>query len=169
MSKFYQVDQNNSGGSFVTSDTLCHRLFIEANSDDEAAEIAERLGCYWNGVSEGQDCDCCGDRWHPPYDSIDLEKINTKWKGYEISQWLQANVSRETAVENLKAMYPGATWIEEPILEKKYGSDRVIGRIKLDNIEQYAQVVANLYGWTKPDCRIFYLNGEVKEIYSQKL
>ena len=60
--KFYEYSQNNTGGSFTTDDKLCHRLFIEANSSTEADEIAEGLGCYWNGVDEGSDCPCCGDR-----------------------------------------------------------------------------------------------------------
>ena len=35
------------------------------------------------------------------------------------------------------------------------------------NIEQYAQKSADFDGgYTKPECRIFYKNGEVKEIYS---
>ena len=43
---FYLFDQNNSGGSFVLNDKLCHRLFIEADSAEEAVSIAENLGCY---------------------------------------------------------------------------------------------------------------------------
>jgi hypothetical protein len=42
-SKFYQFDQNNSGGSFVTDHNLCHRLFIEAFSEEEATQIAENM------------------------------------------------------------------------------------------------------------------------------
>jgi hypothetical protein len=37
--------------------------------------------------------------------------------------------------------------------------------MKMNSIEEYAQVMADLYGWTKPDIRIFYKNGEVKEIF----
>jgi hypothetical protein len=54
-----------------------------------------------------------------------------------------------------------SVWIEEPKLQNKYGSNRVTGRVRLDNIEQYAQIVANLYGWTTPDARIFYKNGVI--------
>jgi hypothetical protein len=54
------------------------------------------------------------------------------------------------------------------VIDSKYGSRRVIGRVKLDNIEQYAQILANLYGWTTPDARIFYLDGNVKEIHKNK-
>ncbi|WP_145691452.1 DUF7296 family protein [Bacillus licheniformis] len=74
---FYEYTQNNSGGSFLTNDKLCHRIFIEANSYEEADTIAEGLGVYWNGVSEGIDCGCCGDRWGSA-DPVDLDRINKK-------------------------------------------------------------------------------------------
>jgi hypothetical protein len=165
--KFYEITQNNSGGSFAVNDKLCHRLFIEAKSEKEATRIAEDLGCYWDGVDKGIDCECCGDRWYG-VDEVDLNNINTKWNGYEVSFRLDSNkknenINKDVAIQNLKAIYPGATWLKEPI----YSSTRVIGRIKLDNIEQYAQVMANLYGQTTPDCRIFYKNGEVKEIFTK--
>ena len=36
------------------------------------------------------------------------------------------------------------------------------------NIEEYAQHLANAYGWTTPDVRIFYKNSIVKEIFKQE-
>ena len=100
--------------------------------------------------------------------------MNKKWGGYEISEWLTENkkkgaINKDVAIQNLKVQYPGSTWLTEPIVENKYGSVRVIGKIKVDSIEQYAQIMANLYGWTKPDCRIFYKDGTVKEIFSTKI
>jgi hypothetical protein len=56
MSKFYKFSQNNSGGSFDVDDKLCHRIFIEADSVNEANRITEGLGIYFNGVSRGMDC-----------------------------------------------------------------------------------------------------------------
>jgi len=173
--KFYEISQNNTGGSFVTDDKLCHRLFIEAESEEEAISKAEDLGCYWNGVDEGMDCSCCGDRWYPSGDSVDLEGINKRWGGYEFSEWLTnltdkgKGISDEDAIGLVKSRYPESEWSTHPIVEKKYGSRRVIGRIKLHSIDQYAQIMADLYGWTRPDCRIFYKDGNVKEVYSSKL
>ena len=69
---FYEFDQNNSGGHFVVDDKLCHRLFIEADTREEATEKAEELGCYWDGVDKGIDCPCCGDRWYG-CKAVDLE------------------------------------------------------------------------------------------------
>lgn len=48
--KWYEFDQNNSGGYFDVTDTVCHKLYIEAHSPKEAIEKAEELGCYWDGV-----------------------------------------------------------------------------------------------------------------------
>lgn len=63
----YKFDQNNSGGSFVVDDVLTHRVIIEALTEKDAISKAEDLGIYFNGVDEGIDCPCCGDRWDEPY------------------------------------------------------------------------------------------------------
>lgn len=110
---FYQFDQNNSGGSFDVDDKVCHRLFIEADSEEEATSKAEFLGVYFNGCDDGIDCYCCGDRWY------------------------------------------GSEEVESP---HPYG----------DSIEEIAQYHADHYGWTTPDCRIFYKSGEVKEVFTNK-
>ena len=39
--KFYEFDQNNSGGVFKVDDKLCHRLFIEAENANQAIKKAE--------------------------------------------------------------------------------------------------------------------------------
>lgn len=67
--------QNNSGGSFnscrLDSD-LSFINFIEAASPEDADERAMELGCYFDGVNDGRDCPCCGDRWSRADDEIDL-------------------------------------------------------------------------------------------------
>ena len=57
---WYCFKQNNSGGIFDVDDKVCHNLFIEAESFNNAVTKAEELGCYWDGVSKGMDCPCCG-------------------------------------------------------------------------------------------------------------
>jgi hypothetical protein len=122
--RFFEFSQNNSGGSFHTDKNVCHRLFIEADSLDSAVSKAEELGCYWDGVRDGLDCPCCGDRWSVPW-----------WKeeGYD---------------------YP-----------YDYASK---DRLVFDTVEEHAQHLANDFGWTTPDARIFYANGDIKEIFAQK-
>ena len=162
---FYQFSQNNSGGSFDVDSKLCHNLFIEAKDEESAIAIAEDLGCYWDGVEKDMDCDCCGDRWYRSPNKIDLNSVNEKWGGYEVSKYIKDG----NELKELISEYSDYAWIESPKILSKYGSDKAIGRLRIDNIEQYAKVMANLYGWTKPDCRIFYADGTVKEIYSSKL
>lgn len=107
--KFYEFGQNNSGGSFVVDDKLCHRVVIEADNAEVANQKAESLGIYFDGVSSGSDCECCGDRWYPcdEYDTID----------------------------------------------------------DIDDLQN----LADQYGWTTPDIRVFYSDGSVKEIFSSSV
>ena len=64
---FYCFNQNNTGGSFVTNDVLCHRVVIEADSASDANKLALDIGIYFDGVAGGCDCGCCGDRWCEAY------------------------------------------------------------------------------------------------------
>lgn len=68
---FYHYDQNNSGGAFIEP---ALNVFIEASSPEEADAIAEANGLYFDGVDDGYDCDCCGDRWSRAW-SDSLEDI----------------------------------------------------------------------------------------------
>jgi hypothetical protein len=168
--KFYEYSQNNTGGSFTTDDKLCHRLFIEANSSTEADEIAEGFGCYWNGVDEGSDCPCCGDRWYGAYSAIDLTSMTReKDSSYPVELWVDRKTSEDEALASLKERYSEFEWIKEPSINEKYGSQIIEGSVKLNSIEDYAQVLADQYGWTSPDSRIFYYDGTVKEIFSAKV
>jgi hypothetical protein len=167
--KFYEISQNNTGGSWVTDDKLCHRLYIEANSSTEADEIAEGLGCYWNGVDEGQDCPCCGDRWYGSH-AVDITSMTKeKDSSYPVELWVDRKTTQEEALASLKERYSGFEWIKAPSLDEKYGSPIIEGVVKLRSIEDYAQVTADQYGWTYPDARIFYHDGSVKEIFSSKV
>jgi hypothetical protein len=158
--KFYEFCQNNSGGSFHVDDKVCHRLFIEANSDIEAEQIAEHLGCYFNGVDQGLDCECCGDRWYNG-DEVDLNELNSN--GYEVS--IYSHYSNPEELWNEK--YGTYSIMKSPTWKSKYGSKIYSGKIIFQNIEEYAQFLADEHGWTKPDARIFYKNGNVKEIFKK--
>ena len=54
-------------------------LHIEAKSAEQANQLAEQHGIYFDGVERGIDCDCCGDRWtrvtEPPLGCMSLEEI----------------------------------------------------------------------------------------------
>ena len=70
---FFTFGQNNSGGSFVTNDSVAEYVIVEADNADAANSIANDIGIYFNGVKDGIDCDCCGDRWYPAWDDGDAE------------------------------------------------------------------------------------------------
>jgi hypothetical protein len=57
--------------------------------------------------------------------------------------------------------------MKSPTWKSKYGSKIYSGKIIFQNIEEYAQFLADEHGWTKPDARIFYKNGNVKEIFKK--
>ncbi len=67
--KFFEFDQNNSGGLFHRNDTrgIGPRVWIEALDLDDACRRALDIGIYFDGCDSGMDCRCCGDRWSRPW------------------------------------------------------------------------------------------------------
>lgn len=95
---FYTYRQNNSGGSFDINDEVTLYVIIEADSADNADEIAETKGIYFYGIEAGSDCSCCGDRW------------STQWAD-------DGTVVPEIYGENIK-LYKDMTWLKsgEPLV-----------------------------------------------------
>lgn len=153
---FYEFSQNNSGGSFDVDDKVCHRLFIEADNLSEAIFKAEQLGCYWYGVASGIDCPCCGDRWSKPWD----EEGETFPKDYSATDF--------SSLSSWHMKYDKYEIIKEPHLREGYMIKSYVGKIRFHNVEEYAQYLSDNYGWTTPDTRIYYKNGDVKEVYTDK-
>jgi len=161
--KWYCFRQNNTGGFFITDDKVCHKIYIEAESFKEAVEKAEELGCYWNGVSSGHDCPCCGDRWNKwNDDSMDFNEIQNKTFEADVFDDYYSDT-----VEKWNEMYGEFEIVEQPKFVTKWGK-RYIGKIKIHTLEQYVQYEANKYGWTTPDARLYYANGNVIEIFSKR-
>lgn len=161
--KFYEFTQNNSGGSFITNDKVCHRLFIEADSASEANSIAEDLGVYFDGVEYGDDCSCCGDRWYRAYRHVDLEKF--KQEGYDVSIYGGYGNTEWLWYEK----YGNYQIVESPQWIKSFSISRFAGKIAFSNIEEYVQYLANEYSATEPETRIFYKDGRVVEINSSRV
>jgi len=151
---WYEFNQNNSGGYFVVNDNLCCRVFIEANSLEEATTKAEKLGCYWDGVASGIDCPCCGDRWSGG------EEIN-------MNQLREYSVVDYDSEEPWYKKYGRYTVVDPPKHETIFRFSRYAGKISFRTIEEYAQYLAYEYGWTTPDSRIYYANGTIKEIFKE--
>ena len=130
--KWFEFSQNNSGGHFDVDDKVCHRLFVEAKSFDDAVEKAEELGCYWYGVDNGIDCPCCGDRWSKWCDDpVDLEKYKTE--GYRVSVYDGIWSDTEGEWENKYRKY-GV--VKEPEFETRYSTRSYVGSICFNNIEE---------------------------------
>lgn len=167
MGNFYVFDQNNSGGSFITDSNLCHRIIIEADSEKEADEKALELGCYFDGVDSGMDCECCGDRWNGSY-LVDFENSNERWGSMEVYLYDNGDDTNKS-IESLSKKYEDYVWAEPPTAEEAYGSTKIRGKIIVRSVEEYAQIMANQWGgWTSPEIRIFYKDGSVKEFFEKK-
>lgn len=101
--KFFTYCQNNSGGYDIGP---AQYVIIEATSADEANRIAESdAGIYFDGVSTGHDCSCCGDRWREQWDIDD---------GYEMPTIYGDPLDMSNAVE-------------EPTQEVSYAAVRFYG------------------------------------------
>lgn len=72
--RIWHFRQNNSGGTFDVDQKkgIGVDVYIEAFNADQANDHAERIGLYFNGVEDGPDCECCGDRWDPVSDLYDI-------------------------------------------------------------------------------------------------
>jgi hypothetical protein len=147
LQKFYEFTQNNTGGSFVTDFQVCHRLLIEANSAEEANIKAESMGVYFNGVDEGYDCPCCGDRWYG---------------GNEVTFPYSYGTMTEKEASSVAKRY------EASIAVSKRGWKDRNWDVVFANPETYAQCLADEFGMTSPDVRIFKSDGSVIEIYPNR-
>lgn len=74
---FYHYSQNNSGGSFDFDGErgITHHVIIEAQNAEQANDLAEEIGLYFNGCDYGEDFSCCGDRWFEAYGEGDEEPM----------------------------------------------------------------------------------------------
>ncbi len=79
MGNWYEYRQNNSGGSFVKNDKVTITVLIEEVDATKANYKAQDVGIYFDGVSDGQDCDCCGDRWYEADEPIKM--VHYSWNG----------------------------------------------------------------------------------------
>ena len=57
--KWFEFDQNNSGGYYIENDVVGSRVFVQAPSAEEASNIAADLTEPYSEF-----CECCGERWH---------------------------------------------------------------------------------------------------------
>tara|TARA_R110000824_G_scaffold64097_4_gene167787 strand:- start:193 stop:600 length:408 start_codon:yes stop_codon:yes gene_type:complete len=59
--RWFHYRQNNSGGSFYGPENVIVQAVTAEAANERGAVLA---GLYFDGVADGQDCGCCGDRWY---------------------------------------------------------------------------------------------------------
>lgn len=151
---FYVFDQNNSGGSFDVDKNVCHRVVIEAKSEEEAISKFEPMVENQSGS-----CSCCGDRWSMSPDKIDIEHY--KKNGYRASVYTHYE-NYEKRWFDLYGQFPRKS--EPKLITERWGNE-FRTEVYFENVEQYCQFMANAYGWTTPDIRIHYIDGTKLEIF----
>lgn len=114
---WYEFPQNNSGGRFITDDKVCHLIYIQAESEEEAIEKAEELGCYWDGVNKGIDCPCCGDRWSK-FTPLAPERIYGIYKSFEEYAQEMCNIFGDGGVPEARLFYSNGE-VRELTMNKK--------------------------------------------------
>jgi hypothetical protein len=144
--KFYEFRQNNSGGSFNVDNNVAHMVLIEANDYGEAITIAESLGIYFDGVEDGMDCECCGDRWSRP------------WYAMEFPYRYGAFNKKDA--ESIQEKYDAE--MVETTRQRPYGDNKY--DVLFETPESYLSYMADKYGWTSPDGYIYYKGREKVEI-----
>lgn len=99
---FYLFTQNNTGGSFDLDENLTHHVIVEADNEGEAEGKFRSLGGYFDGVYEGRDCNCCGDRWHRPsrWDSSEEPEVYGDHPATYVAKqrWLWMPKGREVVI-----------------------------------------------------------------------
>jgi hypothetical protein len=92
--QFFTFHQNNSFGTFEYDKEkgITCTVIIEVVDADDSVNRAENIGLYFEGVSDGSDCPCCGDRWSRPRSD----------DGTEVPEYYGEDVRRELSNKPLR-------------------------------------------------------------------
>jgi hypothetical protein len=152
---FFEFRQNNSGGEFDVDENLCLSIYIEAEKAEEAKEKALDLGVYFDGVENGVDCECCGDRWYESDTKLDESNI-----------MFLSRYDENKLDEILKIV--GSNLVRKPGDSIMVGSvSRILSHFEIgfDTLSQKLKAQSILdTKWTSPMYRVFYKNGGVESI-----
>lgn len=109
--KFFCYRQNNSGGRFHVDGNVTVNVYIQANSMDDATEIAESIGIYFNGCEKKRDCSCCGDRWYYVPTEMTIEEVFKSITDGEYEFWHRDEHSIIHLLSGQKIMCGSETFI----------------------------------------------------------
>ena len=86
--RFYEYDQNNSGGGFDYNEQagISVKVIVQATGYEDANARAQGIGLYFDG--EG-DCFCCGDRWYAKCgeEGMDLASLKQRFTDWADGKW----------------------------------------------------------------------------------
>jgi hypothetical protein len=98
--RYYTFYQNNSGGVWINNNTMTHIMIVQAEDHEHANALAQALGIYFDGVFEGLDCECCGDRWSPQWSKDEGTEEPMIWgQAPKAHSWLEAAPAQRKQVQ----------------------------------------------------------------------
>ena len=126
---YFTFRQNNPGGKFELTDTIGHFVIVEAASAAEADERARRIGLYFDGVDEGRDCPCCGDRWYRMGDKPDDQFDVPTCYGVPLAEALRPGTWDDTGeVRDRALLGPDAPFQPYAVVHRLDGSVETVGK-----------------------------------------
>lgn len=89
--KWYELDQNNSGGYFIRNEDVRSTVLIQAISPEDAEARASSIISGYTSY-----CECCGERWHVWFNESDGKEVPSLYD--TPIEEVQPNWFREDAV-----------------------------------------------------------------------
>ena len=151
--KFYEFDQNNSGGYFDVDENVCSSVIIEAQNEDEAIDILERIT-----GDQSPSCPCCEDRW---------SSCNREFEPHAEGVFLydEPNVNIPSKWNDKFGKFKRD---EEPSWGKKHSLFKFGCNVNISTVEEYADFLCRKQpNRTSPQIRILYLDGSKQEYFSE--
>ena len=156
---FYEIEQFASNGQYEVNNKVCRVVIIQAESKEQARDI------FMPMIKDSCMCPNCSNRWNPLY--IKQIPLNI-WKTVGYPAVIEYPYPENRAVEDYwHEVFDSFPSLSAPRWEggTMSGMARFVGLIYFNDIEQYAKFIAGGYGKTSPDVRIYYLSGEIIEVY----
>lgn len=118
--KWFEFDQNNSGGFYIENDVVGSRVFVQAPSAEEASNIAAELTEPYSEF-----CECCGERWWI---------FKTEDDGYDVP-----TVYQKPIVSNGRFNENALSWFGEQAVFYPYNGTPLV--LTIDLIKQHNESV----------------------------
>lgn len=159
--KFYEFNQNNSGGIYDVTEDVTSVVIIEAYTEQQAVEILEPMI-----EDQSASCRCCGERWNTSY----VEEVNLNYE-WEVKTYYTSEKTEQETEEEWYRLYGNLPYKVKPTKQQKNSYFVFTTNIIMETIEQYAQFMCNNFGNSvdkgKPELILHYFGGTKKLFYTQ--